>query len=217
MQEDGCHPGHVADKSRRLSSCLSGPSRSLACACAHGWASERCLQIIRRATLCRLCATLHRMVRDPKHPDNSHPPDQKFLAQIETHGWSVTDVFRREGETGPEWAFSTGLFHSYQHPEIVIFGLELDNMQKIVNNIGSEIKNGAKYESGNEYHDIFARCACQFRPVDSAHYRDYLGAAIWFYNGEPFPVLQCFWPDHKGHYPWDPECSPGLVSLQPLL
>lgn len=157
------------------------------------------------------------MVRDASHPDNSHPADQKFLAQIETHGWNVTNVFRREGETGPEWSFSTGLFHSYRHPEIVIVGLELDNMQKIVNTIGSEIKNGAKYEPGNEYHDIFSRCACQFRPVDTGRYRDYLGWAIWFYNGEPFPVLQCFWPDLQGHYPWDPDCAPGVVALQPLL
>ncbi len=163
------------------------------------------------------CATLHRMVRDPNDPDNSHPADQKFLAQIETHGWNVTNVFRREGEAGPEWSFSTGLFHSYLHPEIVIFGLELDNMQKIVNTIGSGIKNGAKYEPGNEYHDVFARCSCQFRPVETGYYRDYLGWAIWFYNGEPFPVLQCFWPDIQGHYPWDPECSPGVASLQPLL
>ena len=129
----------------------------------------------------------------------------------------MTNIFRREGKTGPEWSFSTGLFHSYQHPEIVIVGLELDNMQKIVNTIGSQIKNGAKYEPGNEYHDIFARCGCQFRPVDTGHYRDYLGWAIWFYNGEPFPVLQCFWPDLQGHYPWDPDCSPGVVALQPLL
>jgi hypothetical protein len=152
------------------------------------------------------------MVRDPSHPDNSKPADQKFLEQIETYGWNVTNVFRREGQTGPDWSYSTGIFHSHQHPEIVIVGLELDNMQKIVNNIGSEIKNGANYEPGNEYHDIFARCGCQFRPVDTAHYRDYLGWAIWFYNGEPFPVLQCFWPDLQGHYPWDPDCSPGVVA-----
>ena len=157
------------------------------------------------------------MVRDASHPDSSHPTDQKFLAQIETHGWNVTNIFRRDEEKGPEWSFSTGLFHSYLHPEIVIFGLELDNMQKIVNTIGSEVKNGAKYESGNEYHDIFARCGCQFRPVDTGHYRRYLGWAIWFYNGEPFPTLQCFWPDLQGRYPWDPECSPSVVALQPLL
>jgi hypothetical protein len=147
------------------------------------------------------------MVRDPNHPDDFHSADQKFLAQIETQGWNVTNVFRREGEAGPEWSFSTGLFHSYQHPEIVIFGPELDNMQKIVNTIGSEIKGGAKFD----------RCGCQFRSVDPSRYANYLGWAMWFYNGDPFPVLQCFWPDREGHYPWDPVCSPGVVELQPLL
>ena len=112
------------------------------------------------------------MARDPNHPDNSDPSDQKFLSQIETYGWNVTNVFRREGEIGPDWSYSTGLFHSFQHPEIVIFGLELDNMQKIVNTIGSAIKGGAKFESGNEYQDILARCGCQFRTVDASRYKD---------------------------------------------
>jgi hypothetical protein len=132
------------------------------------------------------------MARDPNHPDNSDPSDQKFLSQIETYGWNVTNVFRREGEIGPDWSYSTGLFHSFQHPEIVIFGLELDNMQKIVNTIGSAIKGGARFESGNEYQDILARCGCQFRTVDASRYKDYLGWAIWFYNGEQFPVCNVF-------------------------
>jgi hypothetical protein len=157
------------------------------------------------------------MVCDPNHPDNSDPADQRFLGQIKTYGWNVTNVFRREGQTGPDWSYSTGLFHSYLHPEVVIFGLELDNMQKIVNNIGLRIKDEAKFEPGNEYQDIFARCGCRFRAVDAGHYENYLGWAIWFYNGNPFPVLQCFWPDREGHYPWDPECSPDVTALQPLL
>jgi Domain of unknown function (DUF4262) len=157
------------------------------------------------------------MVRDASHPDNSGPADQKFLGQIETYGWNVTNVFRREGQTGPDWSYSTGLFHTFRHPEIVIFGLELDNMQKIVNVIGSEIKGGGEFESGKEYQNIFASCGCQFRPVDASRYADYLGWALWFYNGDSFPVLQCFWPDREGHYPWDPACSAGVVELQPLL
>jgi hypothetical protein len=157
------------------------------------------------------------MVRDASHPENSDPADQKFIAQIEAHGWNVTNVFRREGETGPEWSFSTGLFHTFQHPEIVIFGLELDNMQKIVNVIGAEIKGGEKFEPGKEYQSVFARYGCQFRPVDARHYADYLGWAMWFYTGDPFPVLQCFWPDREGHYPWDPSCAPGVVELRPFL
>lgn len=90
-------------------------------------------------------------------------------------------------------------------------------MEKIVNTIGSEIKAGFKFESGSKYHNVFAKCGCQFRPVDPTWYPNYFGWAMWFYNGEPFPVLQCFWPDREGHYPWDPACSPAVVQLQPLL
>jgi len=78
------------------------------------------------------------MTRDIRHRQGLHAADQKFLSQIETYGWNVTTVFKKEGETGPEWAFSAGLFHSYQHPEIAMFGLDLDIMHKIVNDIGTE-------------------------------------------------------------------------------
>jgi hypothetical protein len=157
------------------------------------------------------------MTRDPQQREGLHFADQKTLSNIETHGWNVTKVFRAEGEVGPEWAFSTGLFHSYQHPEIMIFGLDLDIMHKIVNDIGSEVKSGTKFEPGKEYREIFARCGCRFRPVEQRYYRQYLGWAIWFYEGDPFPVLQCFWPDKEGKYPWEPACSEFAISAQPLL
>ncbi len=57
------------------------------------------------------------MTRDIRHRQGLHAADQKFLSQIETYGWNVTTVSKKEGETGPEWAFSAGLFHSYQHPK----------------------------------------------------------------------------------------------------
>jgi hypothetical protein len=155
------------------------------------------------------------MTRELQDRDNLHHADQKFLSDIEAYGWNVTTVFAKEGEIGPEWAYSTGLFHVLQHPEIVIFGLELSNMQKIINNIGTEVKGGRRFEPGNEYHDIFAKCGCQFRRLDRNYYRDYLGWAVWFYEGDAFPVLQCFWPDREGHYPWDPACA--AASVQPLL
>ena len=90
-------------------------------------------------------------------------------------------------------------------------------MQGIINNIGKAIKGGGKFEPFIEYQDIFEKYGCQFRNVALDYYRDYLVWAIWYYNGEPFPVLQCFWPDRDGHYPWDPACAPGIVELQPFL
>jgi len=157
------------------------------------------------------------MTRDLRHRDGLRPGDEKFLSQIETYGWNVTKIFRRQGETGPEWAFSTGLFQSYQHPEIVILGLPLDTMQEIINNIGLEVKKGARFELEQEYQGIFARCGCRFRAVDQSQYKPYLGWALWFYESDPFPVLQCFWPDKEGKYPWEAGCSESVISSQPSL
>ncbi|MCU1270527.1 MAG: hypothetical protein JWN74_1821 [Acidobacteriaceae bacterium] len=157
------------------------------------------------------------MTRDIRLREKLPAPDQKFLASIETFGWNVTNVFNKEGDTGPEWSYSTGLFHSYAHPEIIIFGLELRNMRKIVNNVGSAVKNGSRFKPGSEYFDIFTKYGCQFRDVSVDHYRAYLGWAIWFYERDSFPVLQCFWPDREGRYPWDPACSAAVVAQQPLL
>jgi hypothetical protein len=157
------------------------------------------------------------MTRDIRDRGGLPAADQKFLSNIEGHGWVVTKVFRSRGEEGPEFAYSTGLFHGYQHPEIIIFGLDLDTMHRIINNVGDAVKSGTHFESGNEYHSIFARCGCQFRAVSSEYYKPYLGWSIWFYESYEFPALQCFWPDRDGHYPWDFKCSPGVRELQPLL
>ncbi len=136
--------------------------------------------------------TVQRMTRDPRHREGLHPADQRTLSNIETHGWNVTKVFRSEGETGPEWAFSAGLFHSYQHPEIVIFGLDLEVMHKIVNNLGDEVKKGKTFGPGKEYQEIFARCGCWFRPVQQRYYKEYLGLDNLVLRGRPISGAAMF-------------------------
>jgi len=144
--------------------------------------------------------------------------DAKVMEDIRAHSWHVTGVFPNQGETGPDWAFSIGLFHSFVHPEIIIFGLKLDVCMSVINEIGGQIKIGKHYDSGKEYGDILSdpyRCA--FREVKRKHYRDYLGFALWFYESDPFPVMQCFWPDKDGMFPWDADCDAFVRDVQPLL
>jgi len=144
--------------------------------------------------------------------------DTKFLQDIQTHGWHVTRVFASKGEAGPEWAFSTGLFQSFSHPEVVVFGLTLDVCMSIVNGIGLQVKAGKRFESVGEYGDILNEpYKCAFRLVQPTHYREYLGRALWFYEDDPFPTTQCFWPDKDGKFPWDESCNSVVRDGQPLL
>ena len=145
-------------------------------------------------------------------------PDAKVLQDIQRIGWHVTGVFPSEGEEGPEWAFSIGLFHSFGHPEVMIVGLRRELCKDLVNVIGRQVKRGHRYDSEHLYTDILdGPYKCAFREVSRRHYREYVGYAIWFYENDPFPLLQCFWPDKHNCLPWEDSCRKYVKSVQPLL
>lgn len=143
--------------------------------------------------------------------------DRKFISDVDEFGWHVTNVLQRKGETRPNWSFSCGLQYTFAHPEVIIFGLDPDTSTAIINEIGDQIKRGMLFSQGREYLDIFAKCGCRFQHVEKQHYPDYVGMALWFYEEDPFTLLQCCWPDRGGFYPWDERCDPVVRDLQPLL
>ena len=80
-------------------------------------------------------------------------PDAKVLQDIQRVGWHVVKVFVPKDEEG-DWAYSIGLFHSFGHPEVILFGLPLDRCMTLVNVIGRQVKAGKRSQSGEEYADI---------------------------------------------------------------
>ena len=141
--------------------------------------------------------------------------EKKLIADIERYGWHIIKVL--EDQKGPGFAYSIGLFHSYSHAEILVIGLRLDSMHQIINCIGEEIKSGKQFVDGREYSDILPGYDSAFRNVDRKFYKDYLGCALWFYEGGSFPVLQCVWPDKQSKFPWDDGFNKKLTARQPVL
>lgn len=64
--------------------------------------------------------------------------DAELLNNLKEIGWYV--VLTPEDEEGPSFAFTIGLYHSFQHPEVLILGLGIKTMHELVNNIGSEVR-----------------------------------------------------------------------------
>jgi hypothetical protein len=157
---------------------------------------------------------------DPKNRDGLKPGDARFLEIIDKYGWHVMSVApRADSDDAEEWfSYSTGLFMRFQHPEIILCGLDTSVSQQIINAIGNEVKTGRKFDLDTDYADIFSdEDICRFRVVHASQYGEYVCWSQWFYEGEPFPAWQCFWPDQAGKYPWDKDCDPSVVELQPLL
>lgn len=148
-------------------------------------------------------------------PQPRDDADRKVLADIASHGWHVIKV--QQPDELPGWAFSMGLYHSYGHPEVVLFGLPLERMHTIINVVGELVASGARLHGGAVSDEVLDGYRCAFLDVNGRWYRPFLGYALWLYRGDEFPVTQCFWPDRDDHLPGDPRCSGAISSLQPRL
>ena len=146
-------------------------------------------------------------------PQDDH--DRKLLADVQQHGWHVLGV--EADDEGPGFAYSIGLFHTFRHAEIIVFGLAVKVMHPIINAIGEQVRKGSPFEHLDEAGDVLEGYNVCFRTVERKHYREYLGYARWFYQGDDFPVLQCVWPDKQHRYPWHPDFNENLASRQPRL
>jgi hypothetical protein len=157
---------------------------------------------------------------DPKKREGYNTGDRRFLEIVDEFGWHVMNVAPRvDSKDKKEWfSYSTGLFRAFGHPEILLCGLDSSTAHRVINDIGKEVKAGRTFEIETSYDGIFADgVRCQFQSVNKGNYADYVGWAMWFYEGSEFPVWQCFWPDRSGLYPWEKECDPFVVEVQPQL
>jgi hypothetical protein len=80
------------------------------------------------------------MVRRSTDPDLT-AFDRKVLPALEKSGWYVLGV-----AADPPFSYSIGLFEHFQHPEIILFGLDSTSAYHIINDAGRRIREGHKYE-----------------------------------------------------------------------
>ena len=57
--------------------------------------------------------------------------DVKLLETLEQWGWDVIKVAAGDGELA--FAYSMGLYENFLHPELILFGLDLNVMHQLIN------------------------------------------------------------------------------------
>jgi hypothetical protein len=149
--------------------------------------------------------------------------EQKFVGIIDEFGWHVMKVFANDPGQ-PEFAYTTGLWKNYGHPELLIVGVPLDRAQAIINEMGGDIRDGVRrFQPGGPVQDVVDGFGVYFVDFAWKHVGEYFGWALWYYgdyleNREQFPILQCVWPAKgNGSYPWDPDWPEELRDWQPVL
>jgi hypothetical protein len=117
----------------------------------------------------------------------------------------------------PACAYTVGLFATYNHPELIAFGLSTKTLQDVLNIGGEMVKQGRVLQPESIYPEFFEGVIATLVAVDPRNVPDYFGYAIWYHRTVGFPCLQLVWTDRRGRYPWETGFDNNLRHLQPLL
>ena len=140
---------------------------------------------------------------------------EKTKHNIEEYGLQVISI--RASKYLPSFSYSIGLLKSYQHPELICFGLSTDLMHTLINDVAALIKRGEKIEPDRNYDNIFANSDAQFIQVDSRNLPDYFKLALKYYQLDQIPAMQLVWTDRENRFPWDIDFEEEFFYKQPLL
>jgi hypothetical protein len=141
--------------------------------------------------------------------------EQKTLADVQQYGCHVLHILE-EGDL-PPFSYSVGIEKTSQAPELVVIGLKRAVAHFIINEYNRRIRQGECFEADQMVSGFLKGFECQLRSVHFSHYREYFGAALAFYKGSGFRVLQLVYPTVEGVWPWEASANEWFRSWQPLL
>ena len=141
---------------------------------------------------------------------------ERARSDVEKYGWHLVLV---QGEGRPGFLFTIGLWESYHHPEILLFGTEEvpKELAVTISRIAKKVSQGQTFKNGDLISETFRQYAGAIRDIRPEWLPSFLGTATTYYEGSNFPAIQLYWPDKDGLYPWQSGFDPNLFSLQPLL
>lgn len=146
--------------------------------------------------------------------DGMTPAEQQVLDDIEANGVHIVHV--PEDGDAPAHSFTVGLWHSFEQPEVIVFGLAPAVAQELLDAVADEASEGRTLLADSK-HDGLMNYPVRFFAVPAATAARYFGVAVWAYEGAEFPCVQLVWPDKQGRWPWDAGVREGFAEAQPVL
>lgn len=141
--------------------------------------------------------------------------EQQVINDVSNYGWHCVQILAEDEE--PPFSFSVGLFHTYRHPELIVFGLPSSVAHQVLTLSVKAIQRGKPIDLSVPTEELVEGYPCVFISVPESEYQEHVGFCRWFYEGNNFPLYQVVWPSRDGHFPWHIEASAPFRANQPVL
>lgn len=137
----------------------------------------------------------------------------EIAATIERVGWMPQGVFPTVDDppTTPSFTYTIGLTKTFDHPELIIYGVAPERAHGILACAVELIEAGTRFAPGECYGKILKDQDVLAREVQAPGYPLNIARA---YYGADVSAIQLVWPDAHGVFPLEEGFDPELNGLQ---
>lgn len=143
--------------------------------------------------------------------------DAAIAASVAEHGWHAISV----SDVPNPFVYTCGLITTFDHPEFVIFDPDPRAGYDILAVMVQDIRSGRSFAEPGKFDRVLVEGDVAVRRVHPTQHEFYLGYAMghWRHTGRlgGLEVVQVFWPDRDGHFPFDQACDASVYRAQPRL
>lgn len=127
---------------------------------------------------------------------------QKIANNVLTRGYHLVNVLGDTRTEQPTVTYSVGLFHTFRHPEIVMFGIPKELSNVVLDTLIKTwvIEQKQVFIAGETYRGLTNRPA-EFTIIPQNLVDAHLTGCRWFYSNNEFPVLECIWGTKPANLP----------------
>ena len=142
---------------------------------------------------------------------------QGFDDRIADNGFTMMHV------GGPQpWTYTIGLTSTYDHPELIITGLDASSANGAVSQLADRVRRGERFDA-DAPETMVGRVPVRFGEVHMEHWvrgRFNMWVQYYGWRGEPRPypsAVQVIWPNEHGVFPPSPDFCHDHPDCQSLL
>lgn len=146
--------------------------------------------------------------------DDLSPELREILEDVRDHGLHV--VYVPATDDAPEYAFTIGLWHAFEQPEVVVFGMPEEVAVELLETVADEVEDGRRFGGGERHEGLLVEYPVRFLELGGATIDERCALMRWAYEGAEVPAVQLAWPDRQGRWPWTPGVQKAFVEVQPV-
>ena len=142
------------------------------------------------------------------------PRDLKCVSDVLEHGVHVIAVSEGDGPDEPAFAYTVGLVHQAEHPELVMSGQKAALMHAALNEGARRVLAGLRLAPGTTAENVIGRWPVVVDAMSPEGLRTTVRWSAWFHRRE-VDAVQLVWPDTRGIFAWQPGAADYAAALQP--